>query len=77
MSTSDATPSNLLGGANPIFCVASLHASVEYYVNALGFKVDSEAAGFASVSRDRCCLFLCRGGPGASGRVDLDRSERR
>lgn len=59
---------NVFGGAAPIFCVSSLHASIEYYVMALGFKVNWETGGFASVSRDRCCIFLCeqdQGRPGA------------
>ena len=69
MSTTDATnpPSLTLGGATPIFRVASLRASIGYYVNALGFKVNWDAGGFASVSRDRCCLFLCEGDQGHSG----------
>lgn len=36
-----------------------LAASITYYVNALGFKLDWNAGGIASVTRDRCCLFLC------------------
>ena len=69
MSTTDATnpPSLTLGGATPIFRVASLRASIGYYVNALGFKVNWDAGGFASVSRDRCCLFLCEGDQGHPG----------
>jgi catechol 2,3-dioxygenase-like lactoylglutathione lyase family enzyme len=51
--------SNTLGGAQPIFPVANLRASIDYYVNALGFQHDWGDAGFASVSRDRCHLFLC------------------
>ena len=59
---------NTFGGAQPIFCVTDLPASVEYYVNALGFKFDWGDEWFASVSRDRCHLFLCnndQGNPGA------------
>lgn len=60
---------NTLGAAVPVFCVASVKASLEYYVNALGFRLNWEAAGgFASVSRDRCTIFLCekdQGHPGA------------
>jgi len=68
MSTTDANlPANTFGGATPIFCVASLPASIEYYVNALGFKVDWDAGGFASVSRGRCCIFLCEDGQGHPG----------
>jgi uncharacterized glyoxalase superfamily protein PhnB len=60
--------SNQLCGAQPIFCVADLRASIEYYVKALGFKHDWGEEVFASVSRDRCHLFLCendQGHPGA------------
>lgn len=61
--------SNSFGGATPIFCVSSLAASIRYYVEALGFKLNWEGPGlFASVSRDRCSIFLCerdQGHPGA------------
>ncbi|HYT69410.1 MAG TPA: glyoxalase superfamily protein [Vicinamibacterales bacterium] len=54
--------------AAPIFRVASLAASVEYYVTVLGFKIDwEEAPVITSVSRDRCCLFLVEGDQGHSG----------
>ena len=59
---------NTFGGAQPIFCVADLRASIDYYVEALGFKHHWGEEGFASVSRDRCHLFLCendQGNPGA------------
>lgn len=47
-------------GATPIFRVEDLRASIDYYVNVLGFTVDWEYSNtIASVSRDRCCLFLC------------------
>jgi catechol 2,3-dioxygenase-like lactoylglutathione lyase family enzyme len=56
------------GCAAPIFRVASLKASLEYYVNVLGFTIDWEdPASIASVSRDRCCLFLCEGDQGNAG----------
>lgn len=55
------------GGAAPVFPVARLAASLEYYVTVLGFKIDWEEAGIASVSRDRCCLFLCQGDQGHPG----------
>ncbi len=55
-------------GAAPIFRVASLSASVEYYVTVLGFKIDwEEAPIITSVSRDRCCLFLVQGDQGNPG----------
>jgi len=55
------------GGAAPIFRVARLAASLEYYVTVLGFKIDWEESSIASVSRDRCCLFLCQGDQGHAG----------
>src|SRR5690242_8516520 len=62
------TSSNALGGATPIFRVTNLRASIEHYVNVLGFNLDWEGAGtFASVSRDRCHLFLCEGDQGHLG----------
>lgn len=57
-----------LGTAAPIFRVADLRASVDYYVQTLGFTVDWNGGMIASVSRDRCCIFLCeedQGHPGA------------
>ena len=55
------------GSAAPVFRVARLAASLEYYVTVLGFKIDWEDSGVASVSRDRCCIFLCDGDQGQSG----------
>lgn len=67
--SNDANPAcQTFGGATPIFCVASVLASTEYYVNALGFTLDWGDARFASVSRGRCSIFLCQqdqGHPGA------------
>ncbi|MBV9677474.1 MAG: VOC family protein, partial [Acidobacteriaceae bacterium] len=53
----------------PVFPVRNLSASVNYYVGALGFKLDwqVETSGFASVSRDRCGIFLCEGDQGHFG----------
>ena len=58
---------NTFGTAHPIFYVTNLKASLEYYVHALGFKIDWEDGNFVSVSRDRCCLFLCEGNQGHPG----------
>ncbi len=56
------------GKAIPVFRVANLRASIDYYVNVLGFKLDwGDPAMFASVSRDRCTLFLCEGDQGNTG----------
>ncbi|MGZ5444502.1 MAG: glyoxalase superfamily protein [Thermoanaerobaculia bacterium] len=53
--------------AAPILRVADLRASIDYYVNSLGFKVDFETEWLVSVSRDRCCIFLAVGDQGNPG----------
>ena len=56
------------GTAAPVFRVSSLAASVDYYVKLLGFRVDWQEPGIiASVSRDRCTIFLCEGDQGHFG----------
>lgn len=70
MHTDDIAPSrsaNSFGPAAPVFPVQSLETSIAYYVKALGFKVNWRVNGFASVSRDRCCLFLCEKDQGHPG----------
>jgi predicted enzyme related to lactoylglutathione lyase len=54
------------GGITPVFSVRDLRASVEYYVKALGFKLDF-LESIASVSRDRCAIFLVQGDQGNPG----------
>lgn len=55
-------------GSSPILRVASLPASLDYYVNVLGFDVDWQEPGIlASVSRGRCTIFLCEGDQGHPG----------
>ena len=56
-----------MGNATPILRVNDLEASLAYYTKALGFKVAWQTGGFGSVSRDRCSLMLCEGGPGHGG----------
>lgn len=53
-------------GATPILHVADLRASVAYYTDVLGFTLDFEDV-IASVSRDRCGLFLAQGDQGHPG----------
>ena len=56
------------GPATPVLRVADLVASLAYYIDVLGFTRDWQASeSFASVSRDRCCIFLCQGGQGHRG----------
>lgn len=52
---------------SPILRVASLAASLEYYVNVLGFRIDWQAGAIASVSRDRCAIFLSERDQGHPG----------
>jgi catechol 2,3-dioxygenase-like lactoylglutathione lyase family enzyme len=56
-------------GVTPILRVADTAASIHYYVTALGFDLDWQdpRVGFASVSRGKCHLFLCRGDQGHPG----------
>lgn len=55
-------------GVTPILRVRSLQASLDYYVSVLGFKIDWHSPGIiASVSRDRCHIFLCEGDQGNPG----------
>ena len=54
--------------ATPILSVQNLAASLDYYVKALGFRVDWVDPGvFASVSRGACSLMLCENDQGHAG----------
>jgi len=53
--------------AIPILSVKDVDASLDYYVNVLGFKVDWRAPSFASVGRDRCHIMLAQGEQGHPG----------
>jgi catechol 2,3-dioxygenase-like lactoylglutathione lyase family enzyme len=55
------------GGAAPVLRVADLDAALEYYTGVLGFRRNWGDGGFASVSRDRCTIFLCEGDQGHPG----------
>jgi catechol 2,3-dioxygenase-like lactoylglutathione lyase family enzyme len=56
------------GRATPILAVRDLTASIDYYVNVLGFTLDWQGPGpFASVSRGECGLFLSEGDQGHAG----------
>ncbi len=62
------TSANAFGGVNPIFRVEDVSVSMDYYVKVLGFKVDFHQPGIiASVSRDRCGIFLVHGDQGHPG----------
>jgi predicted lactoylglutathione lyase len=52
----------------PILSVKSLPASVDYYINVLGFKTDwSDDTAAAQVSRDGFPIMLCQGEQGNPG----------
>ena len=54
----------------PILNVRNVPASIEHYVNVLGFKKDWDWGNpptFAAVSRDKVSIFFCEGGQGHPG----------
>lgn len=57
----------LLGAPAPIVRVASVRASLAYYLDQLGFKLDWDGGGIVSVSRGRCNIFLCEWDQGQKG----------
>ena len=61
------TPGTHFENVNPIFPVADLEESLKYYIEVLGFNVNWQVPGFASVGRDRCNLMLCEGEQGHPG----------
>lgn len=57
-------------GITPILRVSDLDVSLRYYVDILGFVLDwkdDDGNTFASVSRDRCHIFLAEGDQGNAG----------
>jgi predicted enzyme related to lactoylglutathione lyase len=56
------------GGVTPILRVNDLSVSLDFYTRVLGFTNDwGSVDGFASVSRDRCHLFLSEHDQGHCG----------
>ena len=53
--------------ASPILPVADLEASLKYYMEVLGFKVNWHVPGFASVGRGGCNIMMCEGEQGHPG----------
>jgi len=54
----------------PVLRISDLEASLRYYVEVLGFRMDwqdKDGSSFASVTRDRCNLFLSVGDQGNPG----------
>lgn len=67
-ATESRATANVFEGVTPIFRVQDLPISIDYYVNVLGFKIDFHEPGIiASVSRDRCGIFLIQGDQGNPG----------
>jgi uncharacterized glyoxalase superfamily protein PhnB len=52
---------------SPILRVDNVEASIKYYVEVLGFKVNWHVPGFASVGRGRCGIMLCENEQGNPG----------
>ena len=68
MSGNENAAATRFEGVTPILRVQSLSASIDYYVNVLGFKIDWHQPGImASVSRNRCHMMLCEGDQGHPG----------
>jgi len=67
-SETPAAPPVEFEGTTPILRVRDLAASIEHYVEVLGFTLDWQEPGvFGSVSRGRCTLFLCQEDQGHPG----------
>ena len=60
-------PAIAFGGVTPVLRVHNLESSRDHYTRVLGFRVDFETPGFVSVTRGKCCLFLCEGDQGHPG----------
>ena len=56
-----------LSPAVPIFRVENLDASVAYYVDRLGFRLEWRGDPLASVGRDRTSIMLSEGDQGQPG----------
>jgi predicted enzyme related to lactoylglutathione lyase len=67
MSPAENARATEFEGTTPILRVQNVAASVVYYVQQLGFKLNWQTPYFASVSRGRCTIFLSQGDQGYSG----------
>ncbi len=68
IATEISKSATVFEGVTPILRVEHLSESIDYYVNVLGFKIDFHEPGIiASVSRDRCSIFLIEGDQGNPG----------
>jgi uncharacterized glyoxalase superfamily protein PhnB len=67
-TTAETSPEEiLLHHAIPIFRVANLATSLDYYTRILGFEIPWQMPWYASVRRGTCSLMLCEGGQGNPG----------
>jgi catechol 2,3-dioxygenase-like lactoylglutathione lyase family enzyme len=57
----------LLHHATPIFRVANLATSLDYYTRILGFSIPWQLPYYAAVKRGTCSIMLCEGGQGNPG----------
>ncbi len=67
MSPAENAPTTIFEGTTPILRVQSVEASILYYVQQLGFRLNWQTPYFAGVSRDRCTIFLSQGDQGHTG----------
>jgi uncharacterized glyoxalase superfamily protein PhnB len=66
-SSSDQASAVHVGCVTPILRVASFEASVAYYVDALGFRMDWRVGNFGAVERDDASLMLTEDDQGHAG----------
>ena len=66
-TTETPTEAIRLHHAIPIFRVANLATSLDYYTRILGFTIPWQMPYYASVKRGTCSLMLCEGGQGNPG----------
>ncbi len=67
MCPAENAPPTIFEGTTPILRVQNLDASILYYVQQLGFKLNWQTPYFAGVSRGRCTIFLSQGDQGHTG----------
>jgi hypothetical protein len=67
MSATENAATTIFEGNTPILRVQSVAASIEHYVQKLGFKLNWQTFCFACVSRGRCSIFLSEGDQGHPG----------
>jgi len=67
MSDNDQKPVRF-EGSQPILRVEDMDRALQFYIGLLGFQNASWGTDdFTSISRDRACIYLCRGDQGRGG----------